>query len=72
MTVHPHSGIATITVFTEGDVTFDDPRAGYGTLGCGGVEWVCVSDVVCGTSRLRLEPCSAHIDDVLNRDEDPA
>jgi len=40
MTVHPHSGIATITVFTEGDVTFDDPRAGYGTLGYGGVEWV--------------------------------
>ena len=40
MPVHPHSGIATITVFTEGDVTFDDPRAGYGTLGYGGVEWV--------------------------------
>jgi redox-sensitive bicupin YhaK (pirin superfamily) len=40
MKVHPHSGIATITVFTEGDVTFDDPRAGYGTLGYGGVEWV--------------------------------
>jgi hypothetical protein len=28
MTEHPHSGIATITVFTEDDVTFDDPRAG--------------------------------------------
>ena len=38
MPVHPHSGIATITVFTEGDVTFDDPR--HGTLGYGGVEWV--------------------------------
>jgi hypothetical protein len=22
--------------------------------------------------RLRLKPCSAHVDDVLNRDEDPA
>ena len=40
MPVHPHSGIATVTVFTQGDVTFDDPRAGHGTIGYGGVEWV--------------------------------
>jgi redox-sensitive bicupin YhaK (pirin superfamily) len=39
MPVHPHSGIATVTVFTDGDVTFDDPQAGHGTLGYGGVEW---------------------------------
>jgi redox-sensitive bicupin YhaK (pirin superfamily) len=39
MPLHPHSGIATITVFTDGDVTFDDPTAGRGTLGYGGVEW---------------------------------
>ncbi len=39
MPLHPHSGIATITVFTDGDVTFDDPVAGRGTLGYGGVEW---------------------------------
>lgn len=39
MPLHPHSGIATITVFTDGDVTFDDPQAGHGTLGYGGVEW---------------------------------
>jgi len=39
MPVHPHSGIATVTVFTEGDVTFDDPQAGHGTLGYGGLEW---------------------------------
>src|SRR5438093_3841342 len=38
--VHPHSGIATVTVFTEGNVTFDDPHAGHGTIGYGGVEWV--------------------------------
>jgi redox-sensitive bicupin YhaK (pirin superfamily) len=38
--VHPHSGIATVTVFTEGDVTFDDPYAGHGTIGYGGAEWV--------------------------------
>jgi redox-sensitive bicupin YhaK (pirin superfamily) len=40
MPVHPHSGIATVTVFTKGDATFDDPHAGHGTLGHGGVEWV--------------------------------
>jgi hypothetical protein len=29
MPVHPHSGIGTITMFSEGDdVTFDDPHAG--------------------------------------------
>jgi len=40
MPVHPHSGIATVTVFTEGDVTFDDRHSGHGTIGYGGVEWV--------------------------------
>jgi redox-sensitive bicupin YhaK (pirin superfamily) len=40
MPVHPHSGIATVTVLTEGDMTFDDPDAGHGTIGYGGVEWV--------------------------------
>jgi redox-sensitive bicupin YhaK (pirin superfamily) len=40
MPVHPHSGIATVTVFTDGDVSFDDPQAGHGTLGYGGVESV--------------------------------
>ena len=39
MPLHPHSGIATVTVFTQGDVTFDDPLAGHGTLGYGGLEW---------------------------------
>lgn len=39
MPLHPHSGIATVTVLTDGDATFDDPRAGHGTLGYGGVEW---------------------------------
>jgi redox-sensitive bicupin YhaK (pirin superfamily) len=39
MPVHPHSGIATVTVFPEGDVTFDDPHAGRGTIDSGGVEW---------------------------------
>ena len=40
MPLHPHSGIATITVFTEGDVRFEDPEAGKGTIGFGGVEWM--------------------------------
>lgn len=39
MPVHPHSGIGTLTVFTKGDVRFDDPQAGSGVLGYGGVEW---------------------------------
>jgi redox-sensitive bicupin YhaK (pirin superfamily) len=39
MPVHPHSGIATVTVVTRGDVTFDDPIAGHGTIGHGGLEW---------------------------------
>jgi len=39
MPVHPHSGIATVTVFPEGDVTFDDPHLGHGTIGYGGAEW---------------------------------
>jgi redox-sensitive bicupin YhaK (pirin superfamily) len=39
MPVHPHSGIGTITVFTKGDVRFDDPDSGKGTITYGGVEW---------------------------------
>lgn len=39
MPVHPHSGIGTITVFTKGDVRFDDPDSGVGTITYGGVEW---------------------------------
>jgi redox-sensitive bicupin YhaK (pirin superfamily) len=40
MALHPHSGIATVTVFTQGDVRFEDPQAGEGTIGYGGVEWL--------------------------------
>ncbi len=40
MSLHPHSGIATVTVFTQGDVRFEDPQAGEGTIGYGGVEWL--------------------------------
>lgn len=40
MPIHPHSGIATVTVFTKGDVRFEDPQAGTGTITYGGVEWM--------------------------------
>lgn len=40
MQLHPHSGIATVTVFTKGDVRYDDPEAGKGPLSYGGVEWM--------------------------------
>jgi redox-sensitive bicupin YhaK (pirin superfamily) len=39
MPMHPHSGIATVTVVTHGDVRFHDPDAGQGTIAYGGVEW---------------------------------
>src|SRR5260370_20429771 len=40
MPVHQDSVIATVTVVANGDVTFDDPHLGHGTIGYGGVEWV--------------------------------
>jgi redox-sensitive bicupin YhaK (pirin superfamily) len=40
MPIHPHSGIATVTVLTQGSMKFEDPDAGSGTLGHGGVEWM--------------------------------
>lgn len=40
MPIHPHSGIATVTVLTQGRMNFEDPEAGSGTLGYGGVEWM--------------------------------
>lgn len=38
--IHPHSGLATITVITEGDLRFDDPADGTGYIGFGGFEWM--------------------------------
>jgi redox-sensitive bicupin YhaK (pirin superfamily) len=42
MPIHPHSGIATVTVLTQGRLRFDDPASGSGsgTLDYGGVEWM--------------------------------
>jgi redox-sensitive bicupin YhaK (pirin superfamily) len=40
MPIHPHSGIATVTVVTEGNVRFEDVDSGIGMIGYGGVEWM--------------------------------
>ncbi|MGY2685914.1 redox-sensitive bicupin YhaK (pirin superfamily) [Pseudomonas tolaasii] len=40
MPIHPHSGLATVTVLTEGRMRYDAPGAGVGTLTYGGVEWL--------------------------------
>lgn len=40
MPIHPHSGIATVTILTEGDLRFDDVDSGAGTIEYGGVEWM--------------------------------
>lgn len=40
MPLHPHSGIATVTVPIEGEFRFDDPASGAaGVIAYGGVEW---------------------------------
>jgi redox-sensitive bicupin YhaK (pirin superfamily) len=38
--LHPHSGIATVTVITEGNLRFDKGDWGRGLLDYGGVEWM--------------------------------
>lgn len=38
--IHPHSGLATITVIVDGDLRFDDPADGTGHIGFGGFEWM--------------------------------
>jgi redox-sensitive bicupin YhaK (pirin superfamily) len=40
MPLHPHSGVATVTVIVEGAMRYSDPAIGSGTLGYGGVEWM--------------------------------
>lgn len=40
MPLHPHSGVATVTVFTEGRMRYHDPAIGSGVIGYGGVEWM--------------------------------
>ncbi|MBS0253523.1 MAG: pirin family protein [Proteobacteria bacterium] len=40
MPIHPHSGVATVTVFTEGQMRYDDPTIGSGSIAYGGAEWM--------------------------------
>jgi redox-sensitive bicupin YhaK (pirin superfamily) len=40
MGIHPHSGIATVTVLTHGDLRFDDGAGHSGSICYGGVEWM--------------------------------
>lgn len=40
MPMHPHSGIATVTVITEGNLRFEDAESGTGMIDYGGVEWM--------------------------------
>jgi len=40
MPMHPHSGIATVTLITEGNLSFDDAGSGTGMIDYGGVEWM--------------------------------
>lgn len=38
--IHPHSGIATVTVIADGDLRFDDLTDGSGEIAFGGFEWM--------------------------------
>lgn len=38
--IHPHSGIATVTVLLEGDLRYEDTTGKAGILPAGGVEWM--------------------------------
>ena len=38
--MHPHSGIATVTFMTKGDVSYEDTTGATGLLLAGGVEWM--------------------------------
>lgn len=40
MPMHPHSGIATVTLITEGNLRFEDAESGKGMIDYGGVEWM--------------------------------
>ncbi|PLV48214.1 pirin family protein [Erwinia sp. B116] len=56
MPLHPHSGIATVTVFTQGRVRYNDPDNGQGTFGYGGVEWMRAGGGIWHGKELNAEP----------------
>ncbi len=38
--IHPHSGIATLTVVLDGGMAYEDTTGKKGTVGAGGLEWM--------------------------------
>jgi len=57
MPLHPHSGIATITVITEGHLFFQDVEAGTkGKIDYGGVEWMRASSGVWHGKEMSVHP----------------
>src|SRR5260221_7388680 len=38
--IHPHSGIATLTVVLDGHMAYEDTTGKKGTVGAGGLEWM--------------------------------
>lgn len=44
--MHPHSGIATVTFMTKGEVAYEDSTGATGVLLAGGVEWMCAGNGV--------------------------
>lgn len=61
MPLHPHSGIATVTVFTEGTMRYDDPGSGRGEIGYGGVEWMRAGIGVWHGKEMTPPPDASHI-----------
>jgi redox-sensitive bicupin YhaK (pirin superfamily) len=56
MPLHPHSGISTITVITEGHLFFNDPDEGSGKIDYGGVEWMRASGGVWHGKEMSVRP----------------
>lgn len=60
MPMHPHSGISTVTVITQGHLLFDDPEQGSGTIDYGGVEWMRASGGVWHGKEMSVGPTPAN------------
>lgn len=61
MPVHPHSGVATVTVPVEGRFRYHDAESGSGTIGYGGVEWMRAGSGVWHGKELSADPDVARI-----------
>jgi redox-sensitive bicupin YhaK (pirin superfamily) len=61
MPLHPHSGIATVTVLTKGSLRYDDPANGTGLIEYGGVEWMRAGVGVWHGKEMTLPPAVQHV-----------